>query len=69
MFVIARFIENISLNGYEFILNEESEVKKFPSVEDAINFLNEATGLTYAHQSEYENDGIYFIHENDLTNE
>ena len=37
---IYRYIENISLNGKEFICNENDEVKLFKSEKAALNYLN-----------------------------
>ena len=37
---IYRYIENISLNGKEFICNENDEVKLFKSKRAALDFLN-----------------------------
>ncbi len=39
--VIARPINNISLNGLEFVLDEFGEVKRFQNKDEAVEFLKE----------------------------
>lgn len=53
-YCIARFPEGISLNGLEFLLDENNETLEFPSKEEAINYLAEATG------EEWEEQGVFF---------
>jgi len=39
MFTIKRHIEGITLNGFEFVLDNENQVRKFNTVEEALNLL------------------------------
>lgn len=60
---IARFINNISLNDKEYILEgseDDSPIKEFDTVEDAVSFLNNANEpkLNWT-RDEWEEDGIY----------
>lgn len=43
--VIARPINNITLNGLEFVLDEFGEVKRFQNKNEAVNFLKQ-NGVT-----------------------
>lgn len=68
MFVIARFEEGISLNAYEYVLTEDGkDLMKFENVNDAVEFINEAHGISNKTSEEWEEEGIYFLNEEDLT--
>ena len=41
-YVIAKPIEGISLNGYEYLLDSKDDVKVFNSYQDAHDFVSEA---------------------------
>jgi len=58
MYIIARFVNNISLNGYEYVMDDNNEVMRFDTKENAVNFLNEKTGNTHT-ELEYYEEGIY----------
>lgn len=60
--VIARHQEGISLNNYEYILDENNEVIYFETDEEAVNFLNENTGNSFT-KEEWDEQGIYIIEE------
>lgn len=67
MIVIARFVEGVSLNGYEFVLNQDDSVMRFTSPEEAMNYLTEQTGVAYPDTFGWEeNEGIFFLTENEL---
>lgn len=38
--IIYRYINNISLNGKEYVLNDDNDLMKFSSPDDAIKFLH-----------------------------
>ena len=62
MKAIARHQENITLNPYEFLLEEENgNVKLFKDDESAVNHLNKNSGECMT-KEEWENDnGIYIV--------
>lgn len=60
--VIARHQEGISLNNYEYILNEDNEVMYFDTDEQAVDFLNENTGNSFS-KEEWDENGVYIIEE------
>lgn len=60
--VIARHQEGISLNNYEYILNEDNEVMYFDTDEQAVDFLNENTGNSFS-KEEWDKNGVYIIEE------
>lgn len=57
---IARRIYGVSINPYEFVLNNKNEVIKFNSVDECIEFLYEHTAKELT-QSGWADDGIYFV--------
>ena len=62
-YIIAKNIEGVSLNGKEFILEEDNQsVKKFDSPQSACKFLGEKTG-EYKTMEEWEEDGVYIEEE------
>lgn len=67
MIVIARFVGGISLNGYEFILTKDHSVMEFASVEEAMKFLTDNSGVEYPDTIGWEdNEGIFFLTEDDI---
>lgn len=40
--VIGRHVEGVTLNGYEYVLNENGTVKEFKDKKEAIDFLLDA---------------------------
>lgn len=68
MILIARHQEGISLNDYEYVLEEEGgDIKLFNSVEDAMKFLSEAFEVECNNESEwFDKAGIIFINEEDI---
>ena len=39
-FMVGRYINNISINGLEFLLDKKSNIKKFNTRQKAIDFLS-----------------------------
>ena len=62
MKIIARHQEGISLNPYEFVMDEKNEVKKFKTDEEAVEFLNESFGANLT-KEELDEEGIFIIDE------
>jgi hypothetical protein len=62
MKIIARHQEGISLNPYEFVMDDKNEVKKFKTDEEAVEFLNESFG-TKLTKEELDEEGIFIIDE------
>jgi hypothetical protein len=56
------------LNGYEFVLTEDGQdVMKFNTIDNAMSFLAEATGVSYPTEQDWnEKEGLYFISSEDL---
>lgn len=67
MIVIARHPEGVSLNGFEYVLDEDGNLKKFETEDDAMFFLNSASGEQFT-KEEWDNQGIYFLNEEDFEN-
>jgi hypothetical protein len=66
MYIVARFVEGISLNGYEFLLNDDNELLKFPTVSDAVDFLNTAYNLELKSAEEWsESQNLFIMHESE----
>lgn len=60
-FCIARHINNISLNGYEYLLEREGgDIISFDSENDAVNFLNK-TGKTEMSIEDWSEEGIHIV--------
>lgn len=59
MFHIYRHINSISLNGREYLLNDEGEVLLFPSIEEALDHLREQGGKHVQNAQELKEYGIY----------
>lgn len=65
MYVIARFQESISLNDYEYLLDENNVALEFPSELEAVNRLNELLENELT-KEEWEEEGIFIL---ELNNE
>lgn len=65
MYVIARFQESISLNDYEYLLDENNVALEFPSELEAVNRLNEILESKLT-KEEWEEEGIFIL---ELNNE
>lgn len=61
---IARHQEGISLNDYEYILDEHNQVMYFDTDDDAINYLNTNTKNNFS-KIEWEEHGIFLIEINE----
>jgi len=59
MIIIYRYIHNISLNGREYLLDEEGKELKFGNKEQAFNFLSTG-GVEAKNEEQLEDYGIYF---------
>lgn len=59
MISIYRYINDISLNGKEYLLDEENKELKFDNKEQAFNFLSTG-GVEAKNEEELEDYGIYF---------
>ena len=64
MKIIARHIEWITLNNYEFICELNGEVKKFQSDEEAVNYLNENSDVQQDKEA-WDKEGIYILEYDD----
>ena len=64
MIAIARHINNITINPYEYILNDDGDAITFNTKEECIQFLDEHTD-TLQSEEEWEDEGIYFVEFND----
>lgn len=62
MIVIGRPINGVTLNGLEYILDDNGEILKFESVNAALAYLIKNAGYKWG-QIEYE--GIQFIYTNE----
>jgi len=56
---IYRYINDISLNGKEYLLDEENKELKFSNKKQALNFLSDG-GVEAKNEEELEEYGIYF---------
>ena len=59
MISIYRYINDISLNGREYLLDEENQILKFTNEKQAFNFLSNG-GVEAKDEEELEEYGIYF---------
>jgi hypothetical protein len=62
MITIYRYINDISLNGKEYLLDEENQVLKFTNEKQALNFLSDG-GVEAKDDEELEDYGIYLERE------
>lgn len=60
MYVIARFQEGISLNDYEYLLDESNNALEFSSELEAVNRLNELLDSDLT-KEEWEEDGVFIL--------
>ena len=66
MISVYRYINGISLNGREYLLDEENKELKFSNKEQAFNFLSDG-GIKAKDEEELEDYGIYFEIEEEVT--
>jgi len=59
MITIYRYINGISLNGREYVIDEEDQILKFTNEKQALNFLSDG-GVEAKDEEELEEYGIYF---------
>lgn len=64
MIVIGRPINGVTLNGLEYILDDNSEIMKFETVYQALKFITKSTGFDDK-LKEIKNEGIQFIYTNE----
>jgi len=64
MKIIARHINGITLNPFEFICELNGEVKQFNTDEDAVQYLNENGDEQY-NKDDWEDVGIYILNYKD----
>ena len=62
MISIYRYINDISLNGREYLLDEENQILKFTNEKQAFNFLSDG-GIEAKDEEELEDYGIYLERE------
>jgi hypothetical protein len=62
MISIYRYINDISLNGREYLLDEENQILKFNNEKQAFNFLSDG-GIEAKDEEELEDYGIYLERE------
>ena len=55
--IISRAINGISLNGDEYLLDDDGEVMQFKNGEDALTFLN-ANGFNFKNSTDAWDNGI-----------
>jgi len=66
--IIARHQENITLNPYEFIVDEKGNVKKFENDDEAVSFLNENSNVIQDKEA-WDEEGIYIVEYSDYFEE
>ena len=62
MITIYRYINGISLNGREYVIDEEDQILKFTNEKQALNFLSDG-GVEAKNGEELEDYGIYLERE------
>ncbi len=62
MITIYRYINGISLNGREYVIDEEDQILKFTNEKQALNFLSDG-GVEAKDEEELEDYGIYLERE------
>jgi hypothetical protein len=60
MKIIARHINGITLNPYEFICELNGEVKQFQSDEEAVEYLNENSDVQQDKEA-WDEEGIFVL--------
>jgi hypothetical protein len=66
MKVIARHINGITINPYEYVLDNDGDVLLFNDTQECIDFLHDKTGEEMNEQEWEVNEGVYFIDEPNL---
>lgn len=66
MKVIARHINGITINPYEYILDDDGKMLLFNDTQECIDFLHDKTGDEMNEQEWEVNEGVYFIDEPNL---
>lgn len=66
MKVIARHINGITINPYEYILDDDGKMLLFNDTQECIDFLHDKTGEEMNEQEWEVNEGVYFIDEPNL---
>lgn len=61
MKIIARHQEGISLNPYEFVMDEKNELKKFKTDEEAVEFLNKSFKTLNSTKEDFDEMGIFIL--------
>jgi len=60
MKIIARHINGITINPFEFICELSGEVKQFGTDEEAVNYLNENSDVQQNKEA-WDEEGIYIV--------
>ena len=60
MIAIARHINAITINPYEYILDSEGEVITFNTKDECVQFLDDQTD-TLQNEEQWGEEGIYFV--------
>lgn len=60
MKIIARHINGITINPFEFICEQSGEVKQFNTDEEAVNYLNENSDVQQDKEA-WDDEGIYIV--------
>ena len=66
MKVIARYINGITINPYEYVLANDGNALLFNDTQECIDFLHDKTGKEMNEQEWEVNEGVYFIDELNL---
>lgn len=64
MKIIARHINGITLNPFEFICELNGEVKQFNTDEEAVQYLNENSDVEQNKEA-WDDEGIYILNYKD----
>lgn len=64
MKIIARHINGITLNPFEFICELNGEVKQFNTDEEAVQYLNENSDVEQNKEA-WDDEGIYILNYED----
>lgn len=66
MKVIARHINGITINPYEYVLDDDGKMLLFNDTQECIDFLHDKTGDEMNQQEWEVNEGVYFVDEPNL---
>lgn len=66
MKVIARHINGITINPYEYVLDNDGKMLLFNDTQECIDFLHDKTGEEMNEQEWEVNEGVYFVDEPNL---